>query len=115
MLVRVARSLRDRLGDRAEIVEESEFVRALSRIVLERCYMVILDVRKGDRDLSLRVEGPEAGRLCYDAIRGRRFLPVLSFHTGLPGTVRHLESPVVSVVEKGGSTGLSWLTPSSAS
>ena len=101
MLVRVARSLRDRLGERAEIVEEQDFDRALPRLAQERFDMVILDVRKGDPSLPLGGEGPEAGRLCYDAIRARRFLPVI-FHTGLPRAVLHLQSPVVSVVEKGG-------------
>lgn len=101
LLERMLRSLRARLGDAADLVAESDFDAALSRIKHEHFDAVVLDVRKGD-PVSSTLEGDtEAGVLCFQAIRSRRFVPVI-FHTGLPSAVRNLQSAVVRVIEKSG-------------
>lgn len=85
-----------RLKGQVEIIPESDFDRAVKRLHNERFDLVILDVRREDNE-----QGEEAGRLCFEAIQKARFIPVI-FHTGLPESVRDLESPVVQIVGKSG-------------
>ena len=102
MLTRMVRSLEGRLGEAVEICPEGDFDQAISRLSSERYDVVVLDVRRGRPEMPLGDGGLEAGRRCYDAVRAVRFVPVV-FHTGLPETVRDLQSAVVSIVEKSGS------------
>ncbi len=99
MLQRISKSLTARLGHQAEFVQEADFERALSRLAEERFDVAILDVRKGDPNDPTPV-GAEAGKACFEAIKQRRFIPVV-FHTGLPSAVQELASPVVAIVWKG--------------
>lgn len=93
--------LSSEFGGTIAIQGEPDFDHALKRLLLERFDMVILDVRRGDPHRPIDEGDTEAGRLCFQAIRERRFLPVV-FHTALPNQVRDLESPVVRIVEKSG-------------
>lgn len=79
------------------VVTTTQFPEALGILDERRVDAVILDLRLGDP--SARTQGEEAGRTTLNAIRARRFVPIV-FYTGLPQLVRDLESPVVSVVEK---------------
>jgi CheY-like chemotaxis protein len=74
----------------------TDFSAALEALEARRFDVLILDVR-----LQTRGEVPEqeAGVAALDAIRKRRFVPVV-FYPGLPHFVRHLQSPLVQVVEK---------------
>jgi CheY-like chemotaxis protein len=101
LLMRMLRGLRTRLGDATELVTESDFDAAIARLAHEHFDAVVLDVRKGDPVSSTLDGDTEAGILCFQAIRSRRFVPVI-FHTGLPSAVRDLQSPVVRVIEKSG-------------
>lgn len=73
-----------------------DFGEALSLVEARRIDLLLLDVRVGPHDQAV---GEEAGTGLLDAIRQRRFVPVV-FYTGLPRLVRHLETPLVKVVEK---------------
>lgn len=96
---RMARSLSNHLGESVQIDGELDFDNALSRLEREHYDLVVLDVRRGDPDRPPVDDGPEAGRVCFEAIRQRRFIPII-FHTGLPGAVTDLTSALVRVVPK---------------
>lgn len=82
--------------DNVEVEALTEFDAALETLETRRFDVLILDIR-----LQARGETPEqeAGVVALEAIRGRRFVPVV-FYTGLPQLVRHLQSPLIQVVEK---------------
>lgn len=75
----------------------TSFDRALEEMNAHRYDFVVLDVRKGPHDQDL---AEEVGITTLEAIRQRRFVPVV-FYSGLPHLVRHLETPLIRVVEKG--------------
>jgi CheY-like chemotaxis protein len=74
----------------------SDFSNALEALEASRFDVLILDVR-----LQARGKTPdrEAGIVALEAIKKRRFIPVV-FYTGLPHLVRDLETPLIRVVEK---------------
>lgn len=102
VLDRIVRSLRNHLGEGVRIERELDFDKALGRLESEHYDVVVLDVRRGDPHGPPVGDGPEAGRACFEAIRKRRFIPII-FHTGLPEAVADLKSALVRVVPKGGS------------
>jgi CheY-like chemotaxis protein len=75
----------------------TSFDQALEEMDARRYDFVILDVRRGPHDQYLE---EEVGIITLEAIRQRRFVPVV-FYSGLPRLVRHLETPLIRVVEKG--------------
>ena len=85
----------------------SDFNSALIELESRRIDVLILDVRVGPYDEDTTEETKpedesglvEEGVRVLDAVRQRRFVPVV-FYTGLDYKVRDLESPVVRVVEK---------------
>lgn len=84
----------------------SDFNNALNELESRRIDLLILDVRVGPYDQDAAGETKleeeaslEEGIKILDAVRERRFVPVV-FYTGLAYKVRPLESPVVRVVEK---------------
>lgn len=74
----------------------TDFDRVIDKLEDRHIDLVILDVR-----LQLRGQATqeEAGERILGDVRQKRFVPVI-FYTGLPNLVRHLESPLVRVVEK---------------
>lgn len=78
----------------------NDFNEALSLLETQRFDLVILDVRLGSHDEAAKQE--EAGTRTLEAIRQRRFVPIV-FYTGLPHLVRHLETSLIRVIEKGSS------------
>ena len=75
------------------------------RALADRRYdLIVLDVHKdSDPDPGAAAaagEDNQAGERILAELKGIRFIPVI-FYTGFPHKVRHLESPVVRVVEKG--------------
>jgi DNA-binding NarL/FixJ family response regulator len=101
LLDQMKQSLEACFGDDVEIRPEHDFDTAIDLLRCERFDVVILDVRRGEPNSPLGDSRPEAGRRCFDEVRKVRFVPVV-FHTGLPESVRDLESSVVSIVQKGG-------------
>lgn len=99
VLERMTRSLRNHLGEGVEVECELDFDKALHRLERDHYDVVVLDVRRGDPDRPPVDDGPEAGRACFEAIRRRRFIPII-FHTGLPSAVMDLQSSLVRVVSK---------------
>ena len=77
----------------------STFADALDLLESHRFDLVILDVRLGGYEPQDTSPEEEEGVRTLDQIRGRRFVPVV-FWTGLPERVRHLEGPLVRVLEK---------------
>ncbi|MGA9097959.1 MAG: response regulator [Methanotrichaceae archaeon] len=78
----------------------TDFNKALEILETHRFDLIILDVRLGDHSV-VDVED-EAGIQALDAIKQRRFMPVI-FYTNLPKHVQHLETPdvaLIRVVEK---------------
>lgn len=85
-------------GDSMQVETLTNFDMALQNIEKHKYDLIILDVRLGAHDIkSPGLE--EAGVKILDAIKARCFLPVV-FYTGLPHLVRHLENPVIRIVEK---------------
>lgn len=75
---------------------ETNFEIALGELERGRYDLVILDVRLGEGSAA----GDEAGVRTLEAIRARRFVPIV-FYTAIPEAVRPLASPpLVDVVEK---------------
>jgi CheY-like chemotaxis protein len=74
----------------------TDFGGALESLEARRFDLLILDVRLGPRDVARE---DEVGIMTLDAIRQRRFVPVV-FYTGLPHLVQNLETPLIRVVEK---------------
>ncbi len=75
-----------------------DFTEALGALESQCFDLIILDVRLGAHDRTLALE-EEAGISTLEAIRQRRFVPVV-FYTGLPRLVEHLMTPLIQVVEK---------------
>ena len=82
-------------GNRLDVTVCTDFADGMKALQNERFDLLILDVRKGDKS-----EGDEFGMRIFSDIRNRRFMPII-FFTARPGIVRHLESAVVRVVDKG--------------
>lgn len=82
--------------DRLEVQGITDFGAALDTLQAHRFDILILDVRLQTGD---EMPEDEAGVTALNAIRQRRFVPVI-FYTGLPHLVRHLQSPFVQVIEK---------------
>lgn len=82
--------------DRLQVEVLTDFDGALQMLEAHRFDLLILDVRLGPHDVN---QAEEAGIMTLQAIRGRRFVPVV-FYTGLPNLVRDLEMHVVRVIEK---------------
>jgi len=85
-------------GDRLQVETLNDFGAALNELEIRRFDLLILDVRLGPHS---SMPSEEAGLATLQAIRQRRFIPVV-FYTGLPHLVRHMETPLVQVVEKSG-------------
>ena len=83
-------------GDRLQVKTLNDFGDALNELEVYRFDLLILDVRLGPHSIT---PDEEAGITTLQAIRQRRFIPVV-FYTGLPHLVRHLVTPLVQVVEK---------------
>ena len=82
--------------DRLRVETLTDFAAALNELEVRRFDLLILDVRLGPRDEVLE---KEAGITTLEAIRQRRFVPVV-FYTALPRLVEGLETPLIRVVEK---------------
>lgn len=80
------------------VVTLTSFDEALNEIEKRRFDLLILDVRVGSYEHTCRSE-EEEGIKTLEAIRKRRFLPVV-FYTNLPLAVGNLENPVIRVVKK---------------
>ena len=93
----ICRYLNDRecCGFQIKLEVFTDFPDGLSRLESGRFDLVILDVLKGGADSN-----NEAGRRTFEAIKERRFLPVI-FYTALEDRVEDLKSAVVKVVPKG--------------
>jgi len=83
-------------GDRQQVKTLNDFGDTLDELEVQRFDLLILDVRLGPHSIT---PDEEAGITTLQAIRQRRFIPVV-FYTGLPHLVRHLVTPLVQVVEK---------------
>ena len=82
--------------DRLQVKTLNDFGDALNELETYRFDLLILDVRLGPHSIT---PDEEAGTTTLQAIRQRRFIPVI-FYTGLPNLVRHLVTPLIQVVEK---------------
>ena len=83
-------------GDRPQVKTLNDFSDALDELEVHRFDLLILDVRLGPHSIT---PDEEAGITTLQAIRQRRFIPVV-FYTGLPHLVRDLVTPLIQVVEK---------------
>jgi len=83
-------------NERLRVKTLTDFASALNELEARRFDLLILDVRLGPYD---EVREEEAGITTLEAIRQRRFVPVV-FYTGLPRLVQALETPLIRVVEK---------------
>jgi CheY-like chemotaxis protein len=75
------------------------FTDALGYLETHRVDLVILDVRLGGYEPVDTAPEDEQGVRTLDEIRTRRFVPIV-FWTGLPGQVRHLQGPLVRILDK---------------
>lgn len=82
--------------DRLLVETSTSFDTALDELEARRFDLLILDVRRGPHEQEL---AEEAGIMTLETIRQRRFVPIV-FYSGLPNLVRHLETPLIRVVEK---------------
>ena len=87
-------------GFRLEAEICQDFESSLARLESKRFDLLVLDVLKGPADAN-----DEAGRVTFDAIKSRRFIPVI-FYTAVKERVLDLESAVVKVVSKGPGLGV---------
>jgi len=92
-----------RVGDSCKVDSLTAFPAALAKLEAERFDLVILDVRVGSQEAAIPAPEAEAGRRLLEDIKARRYVPVV-FYTALPNQVRDLESDLVRVVTKGGSS-----------
>lgn len=83
-------------NDRLKITTKTQFDEALGELESRYYDIVILDVRLGS--LKAKLES-EAGTETLNAIKERRFIPVI-FYTALPKKVSDLETPLIRIVEK---------------
>lgn len=81
-----------------QVATLTDFDLALERLETHRFDLLILDLRLGSHGHDKALED-EAGIQALQAIKQRLFVPVV-FYTGLPGLVRHLETPHIRIVEK---------------
>jgi CheY-like chemotaxis protein len=81
--------------EKLKVDTEVDFNKALDRLEFGRFDFVVLDVRLGPHEEE-REE--EEGIKVLESIKARCFIPVI-FYTGLPQKVRHLETPLVKVLE----------------
>ena len=77
----------------------TDFESALGELESRRIDLLILDVRVGPYGQEPPDFVEEEGVRIINAVRERRFVPVV-FYTGLDYKVRSMESPVVRIVEK---------------
>jgi hypothetical protein len=82
--------------DRLQVETLNNFGDALNELEVRRFGLLLLDVQLGPYSGT---PDEEAGITTLQAIRQRRFVPVV-FYTGLPHLVRHLATPLIQVVEK---------------
>jgi CheY-like chemotaxis protein len=82
-------------GDKFKVTTEVDFNKALDRLESGYFDFVVLDVRLGPHEEE-REE--EEGIKVLESIKARCFIPVI-FYTGLPQKVRHLETPLIKVLE----------------
>src|SRR5690606_12163038 len=78
------------------VTTKTTFPDTLGELENHRYDVLILDVRLGSHEID---QDTEAGVQTLDAIKARRFLPVI-FYTALPAKVKDLASPPVWVVQK---------------
>lgn len=83
------------LGEKLRVTTEVDFDKALDRLESGHFDFVVLDVRRGPHEEE-REE--EEGIKVLESIKARCFIPVI-FYTGLPQKVRHLETPLIQVLE----------------
>src|SRR5262249_50600364 len=83
---------------RLQVKTLTDFGSALNELEVQRFDLLILDVRLGPHSST---PDEEAGITTLQAIRQRRFIPVV-FFTRLPHLVRHLVTPLIQVVDKTG-------------
>ena len=81
--------------EKLKVDTEVDFNKALDRLESGRFDFVVLDVRLGPHEEE-REE--EEGIKVLESIKARCFIPVI-FYTGLPQKVRHLETPLIKVLE----------------
>jgi CheY-like chemotaxis protein len=85
-------------GGKLKVTTEQDFDKALDELASHHYDLIILDVLW----LGLTSKGreeEEAGVEILAQIKRKRFLPVI-FYTAFPNKVRHLETPLIKVVEK---------------
>lgn len=82
--------------DFVTVTTKTTFPDTLGELENHRYDFLILDVRLGSHEID---QDTEAGVQTLDAIKARRFLPVI-FYTALPAKVKDLASPPVWVVQK---------------
>lgn len=88
-----------------QVITQNDFNRAIIDLAERRIDLVILDVRLGPVDLDPEPDLDEAGEQVLNKIKEEKFVPVV-FFTALPNRVKHLESSLVGVVQKGSPTQL---------
>lgn len=81
--------------EKLKVTTEVDFDKALDRLEAIQFDLIILDVRLGSHDEE-REE--EEGIKVLEAVKSRCFIPVI-FYTGLPEKVRHLQTPLIKVIE----------------
>jgi len=81
--------------EKLKVTTEVDFDKALDRLEASQFDLIILDVRLGPHDEE-REE--EEGIKVLESIKARCFIPVI-FYTGLPQKVRHLQTPLIKVIE----------------
>ena len=83
-------------GEELRVTTETDFDRSIEIMEMGRFDLVILDVRVGPQEVE---DGDDVGIYILEEIKRTRFIPVV-FYTALPHCVRHLQEPLVHVIEK---------------
>ena len=98
--------LSSRMGDHVfEFTKANSFDEGIACIKSSRFDLIFLDVHEEGSDSDPEnqpSEEDQRGEELLGKLKMERFVPVV-FYTGFPAKVRHLESPVVQVVDKGAS------------
>jgi CheY-like chemotaxis protein len=91
----------EEVGDwgQPEVKSLQSFTEALGYLETHRVDLVILDVRLGGYEPPDTAPEDEQGVRTLGEIRARRFVPIV-FWTGLPEQARHLEDPLVRILDK---------------
>ena len=84
-------------GEYPHVETSTDFAKAIELLEARRFDLVVLDVRLGAHEEPAPQE--EAGGRTLEAIRQRRFVPIV-FYTALPRLVQDLRTPLIQVVEK---------------